>query len=122
MASAWPINITKYRSRCSTASGSLSRLALQGDCPLPKQPISELAGYAPDSEEHGERGAKQRTPGSIQQFPLRNAPACTENIGFAKEAQAVASKTKLVTWQQLPLNDSAGGQNATPANEKAPGC
>ena len=67
---------------------------LQGDCPLPKQPISELAGYAPDSEEHGERGAKQRTPGSIQQFPLRSAPACTENIGFAKGNTSLGKQNK----------------------------
>ena len=93
---------------------------LQGDCPIPEQPISELAGYAPDSEVHGEGGAKQRRPGSMQQFPLRSAPACSGNVSFAKEKQAVASKTKLVVWQRFPLNDSAGGQNATPANEKAP--
>ena len=84
------------------------------------QPISELAGYAPDSEVHGEGRAKQRRPGSMQQFPLRSAPACTGNVNFAKEKQAVASKTKLVVWQRFPLNDSAGGQNAAPANEKTP--
>ena len=92
----------------------------QGDCPIPEQPISELAGYAPDSEVHGEGGAKQRRPESMQQFPLRSAPASTGNLIFAKEKQAVASKTKLVVWQRFPLNDSACGQNATLANKKAP--
>jgi len=58
--------------------------------------------------------------GRFNSFPYAALPLAPKILVLPKETQALASKTKLVTWQQLPLNDSAGGQNATPANEKAP--
>ena len=60
--------------------------------------------------------------GRFNSFPYAALPLAPKIWVLPKETQALSSKTKLVTRQQLPLNDSAGGQNATPADEKAPSC
>ena len=114
---------------------------LEGDCPFFALSISE-----PNFEEQGEGGSTQRGPREVKELPLRSTPIRTVNIAFADKAQALARKREFAVRQQVihftiprvaemlflptkkhhvvkytsPLYDSAGAQNAIPANKNAP--